>query len=90
MLQYLQNETAQDSWFLLLISAIKAQLRLVGDSTNFVSSQKPVAHSRGLICNWPPAALDIGAHPKDETRYETNQVACVSDVQAEYGVEYWP
>ncbi len=42
------------------------------------------------IYNWPPAALDIGAHPEDETRYETNQVACVSDVQAEYGVEYWP
>jgi hypothetical protein len=26
----MQNETVQDSWFLLFISAIKAHLRLVG------------------------------------------------------------
>jgi hypothetical protein len=31
-LKYMQNETVQDSWFLLLVFAIKAHLRL-GDKT---------------------------------------------------------
>ena len=33
-LQYLQNERAQDTWFLLLISAIVAHLRLVEEIKN--------------------------------------------------------
>jgi hypothetical protein len=36
-LQYLQNERAQDTWFLLLISVIVAHLRLVGESAQIKS-----------------------------------------------------
>jgi hypothetical protein len=34
-LQYQQNMRVQDTWFLLLISAIEAQLRLVGEISAF-------------------------------------------------------
>ncbi len=34
-LQYLQNMRVQDTWFLLLISAIVAHLRLVGEIWSF-------------------------------------------------------
>ena len=39
-LHYLPNERAQDIWFLLLISAIKAHLRLVGDTTGLRIAKK--------------------------------------------------
>jgi hypothetical protein len=38
----------QDIWFLLLISAIVAHLRLVGDSKDFRTARKPVAQQE--IC----------------------------------------
>jgi len=38
----------QDTWFLLVISAIVAQLRLVGEMTGFNADSKPVVHSSNL------------------------------------------
>ena len=41
-----ENMRIQDTWFLLVISAIVAHLRYVGDTSGFETGTKPVVNSR--------------------------------------------
>ena len=41
-----ENMRMQDTWFLLVISAIVAHLRLVGETSSFKTDRKPVVYSR--------------------------------------------
>jgi len=63
-LQYMQNETVQDIWFLLFISAIKTHLRLVGDVPSLDNKKsRPFADS--ILYLFPSNNLSVSHHKSE-------------------------